>query len=87
MLSSTNNTLEFNPVMQSPLHPFGLAAKQEKINDSKGAWVNEIPLLGYISLRGNSQNETFVNAVKSALNVALPTKPCSMIYTTWGSIL
>ena len=87
MLSSTTNTLEFNPVMQSPLHPFGLAAKQEKVNDSKGAWANEISLLGYICLRGNSQNETFVNAVKSALNVALPTQPCSMIYTTWGSIL
>ena len=35
MLSSTTNTLEFSPVMQSPLHPFGLAAKQEKINNSR----------------------------------------------------
>ena len=85
--STTNNTLEFSPVMQSPLHPFGLAAKQEKINDNKGAWANEIPLLGYISLRGNSQNAAFVSAVNSALNVALPTQPCSMIYTAWGSIL
>ena len=88
MLSSTNiNTLEFSPVMQSPLHPFGLAAKQEKINDNKGAWANEIPLLGYISLRGNSQNAAFVNAVNSALNVELPTQPCSMVYKAWGSIL
>lgn len=84
--STTNNNLEFSPVMQSPLHPFGLAAKQEKINDNKGAWANEIPLLGYISLRGNSQNAAFVNAVNSALNVELPTQPCSMVYTAWGSI-
>ncbi len=85
--STTTNILEFSPVMQSPLHPFGLTAKQEKINDSKGAWANEIPLLGYIGLRGNSQNAKFVNAINSALNVTLPTQPCSMSYTTWGSIL
>lgn len=83
MLSSN----QFSPVMQSPLHPFGLAAKQEKINDNKGAWANEIPLLGYISLRGDSQNAAFVNAVSSTLNVALPVQPCSMVYTAWGSIL
>ena len=87
MLSSTTNILEFKPVMQSPLHPFGLAAKQEKVNDSKGAWANEIPLLGYISLRGNSQNAAFVSAVNSAFSVKLPTQPCSMVYTEWGSIL
>lgn len=88
MLNSTTiTTLEFSPVMQSPLHPFGLAAKQEKVNDSKGAWANEIPLLGYISLRGDSQNEKFVNAVNSALNITLPTQPCGMVYTAWGSIL
>lgn len=88
MLNSTNiSTLEFSPMMQSPLHPFGLAAKQEKINDSKGAWANEIPLLGYISLRGNSQNAAFVNAVNSALNIALPTQACSMVNAAWGSIL
>jgi sarcosine oxidase subunit gamma len=87
MLSSTTNTLEFSPVMQSPLHPFGLASKQEKVNDNKGAWANETPLLGYISLRGNSQNSAFVSAVNSALSIELPTQPCSMVYTAWGSIL
>ena len=85
--STTTNLLKFSPVMQSPLHPFGLTAKQEKVNDSKGAWANEIRLLGYISLRGNSQNAAFVNAVNFALNVVLPTQVCSMSYTTWGSIL
>lgn len=88
MLSSTNNnTLAFSPVMQSPLHPFGLVAKQEKVNDSKGAWANEIPLSGYICLRGNSQNEAFIYAVNTALSIALPTKACSMANTAWGFIL
>jgi sarcosine oxidase subunit gamma len=81
------NSNQFNPVMQSPLHPFGLVAKQEKVNDSKGAWANEIRLLGYISLRGNSQDAAFVNAVNSALDFTLPIQACSMIYTAWGSIL
>jgi sarcosine oxidase subunit gamma len=81
------NSNQFSPIMQSPLHPFGLVAKQEKVNDSKGTWANEIRLLGYISLRGNSQNAAFVNAVNSALNIALPTQACSMVYTAWGSIL
>lgn len=81
------NSSQFSPVMQSPLHPFGLAAKQEKMNDSKGVWANEIPLLGYISIRGNPQNEAFVNVVNSTLNIKLPTQPCGIIYATWGSLL
>lgn len=85
--STANNTVEFIPVMQSPLHAFGLVAKQEKMNDSKGVWANEIPLLGYISLRGSAQNEAFTSAASTALGITLPTQPCSMVYTAWGSIL
>lgn len=81
------NSNQFSPVMQSPLHPFGLVAKQEKVNDSKGVWANELPLSGYISLRGNAQNEAFTQAVSSSLGIALPTQPCSMVYAAWGSIL
>jgi len=81
------NSSQFSPVMQSPLHAFGLAAKQEKVNDTKGVWANEIPLSGYISLRGNAQNEAFVNAVNTALGITLPTQPCNMINAAWGSIL
>lgn len=81
------NSSQFNPVMQSPLHAFGLTAKQEKVNDSKGVWVNEIPLLGYISLRGNVQNTAFTDAVNVTLGVELPTQPCRTVYATWGSIL
>ena len=81
------NSNQFSPVMQSPLHAFGLVAKQEQVNDSKGVWANEIALSGYISLRGNPQNDAFIQAVNTALSIALPTQPCRMIYTAWGSIL
>lgn len=83
MFSST----QFSPVMQSPLHPFGLTAKQESVNDSKGVWANEVPLLGYISLRGNARNTAFTNAVNTSLGITLSTKPCSMIKTAFGSIV
>lgn len=82
-----NQDSKYKPVMQSPLHPFGLVAKQEKINDSKGVWANENALLGYISLRGNAQNEAFTYAVNTALSIALPTQACSMINTSFGSML
>lgn len=81
------NSSQFSPVMQSPLHAFGLSAKQEQMNDSKGVWANEIALSGYISLRGNTQNDAFIQAVNTALSIALPTQPCSMIHAAWGSIL
>lgn len=81
------NSTQFNPVMQSPLHHFGLAAKQEATNSTKGVWANEIPLLGYISLRGNAQNSAFTEAAKQALGTALPTQPCSMVTASWGFIL
>lgn len=77
----------FNPVMQSPLHHFGLVAKQTPLNDTKGVWANEIPLLGYIALRGSALNTAFVSAASSALGVALPTEPCRMATASWGSVL
>ena len=89
MFNSTesNQSSQFKPVMESPLHPFGLAAKQEKVNDTKGVWANEVPLLGYISLRGNVQDSLFINAVNSALGIKLPTQPCSIVDSSFGSIL
>lgn len=78
---------EFNPTMQSPLHHFDLAAQQVVADDSKGVWANEIPLLGYISLRGNPENAAFLKAARKALGVALPTQPCTLEYAAWGSIL
>ena len=78
--------LTFSPVMQSPLNHFKLKEKQQPTDTSKGVWANEIPLLGYISLRGNAQNALFIKAAKKALGVALPILPCSLISTSWGCI-
>lgn len=73
-------------MMQSPLHHFGLSAKQESINSRKGVWANELALLGYICLRGNCNNAAFTEATIGVLGVALPSLPCSLIDTPWGSI-
>lgn len=66
------------PIMQSPLHPFGLDAKAKPIDPSCGVWANEVPHLGYISLRGNSGEAAFVGAASKALGQALPTAPCTL---------
>jgi sarcosine oxidase subunit gamma len=65
------------PIMQSPLHPFGLAAKARPIDGSKGVWANEVPLLGFISLRGRAYDAAFVEAASAALGGRLPTVPCT----------
>ena len=80
------NLSQFSPVMQSPLHHFGLAAKQEPVSDSKGVWASEITLLGYICLRGDSNNAAFTKTVKSTIGAALPALPCSLIDTPWGGV-
>lgn len=78
---------QFTPIMQSPLHHFGLAAKQLPMDNSKGVWASEIRLLGYISLRGNAQNTAFLAAAEAALGSALPTQACSFVASNWGNIL
>lgn len=66
------------PMMQSPLHPFGLDAKAKSIDPSCGVWANEVPHLGYISLRGNSGEAAFVGRASKALGQTLPTEPCTL---------
>ena len=80
------NLTQFSPLMQSPLQHFDLGAKQENINNSKGVWANEISLLGYICLRGDCNNAAFIEAISSVFGVELPSLPCSLIGTSWGSI-
>ena len=80
------SNLDFQPAMQSPLHHFNLATKAVPVNDSQGAWANEMPLLAYISLRGNQQNAPFMSAAKQALGLALPTQACTLEYVTWGYV-
>lgn len=66
------------PVMQSPLHHFGLAAKARPVDTTCGVWANEMPLLGYVSLRGDAGNAAFVDAASRALGAPLPTVPCTI---------
>jgi sarcosine oxidase, subunit gamma len=92
ILSKTISNLElnlsqFSPVMQSPLQAFNLSAKQEAMTDAKGVWAHEMPLLGYISLRGNAQNKDFLAAVKKATGTSLPTQACSLNNTSAVTIL
>jgi sarcosine oxidase, subunit gamma len=92
ILSNANTNLElnltqFSPVMQSPLQAFNLSAKQEKMTDAKGVWAHEIPLLGYISLRGNAQNKDFLAAVKKVTGSSLPTQACSLSSASTLTIL
>ncbi|WP_045836000.1 sarcosine oxidase subunit gamma [Hyphomicrobium sp. 99] len=66
------------PIMRSPLHSLCLESQARPIDDSCGVWANEIPHLGYISLRGNVSDQAFVNAASTALGVALPVQPCTL---------
>ena len=80
------SNLDLQPAMQSPLHHFNLAEKALSANGSQGVWANEIPLLAYISLRGNQQNAPFMSATKQALGLALPTQACTLEHAAWGYV-
>jgi sarcosine oxidase, subunit gamma len=73
-----------DPVMQSPLHAFGLAAQAKAIDAGKGVWANEIVLLGYISLRGDSADAAFATAASQVLGGNLPTSPCT--FSQFGAV-
>lgn len=63
---------------QPPLHVLTLAAKARPMDGTAGVWANELPLHGYISLRGRSGDEAFVAAVAAVLGMATPAKPCTL---------
>lgn len=65
------------PVLQSPLHAFGLSAQARPADDASGVWANEVPLQGYISLRGNPADTAFQDGAASALGTRLPVEPCT----------
>ena len=66
------------PVMRSPLHSLGLESQARPIDGSCGVWANELPHLGYISLRGNAKEQSFVDATSAALALSLPIEPCTL---------
>ena len=67
------------PEMQSPLHALALPALAKPMDASAGVWANEVPLLGYISLRGNAADGAFSTAVSGVLGVAPPVKACTFV--------
>ncbi|MBS0269169.1 MAG: sarcosine oxidase subunit gamma [Proteobacteria bacterium] len=67
------------PVMRSPLHSFGLSSQAKPIDGSSCVWANEIPHLGYISLRGDGRDKTFADAASKTLGVPLPLAPCTLV--------
>jgi sarcosine oxidase, subunit gamma len=69
----------FAPYAQSPLHAFGLPARAEPQNDSYGVWMNEMPLLGYILVRGDAADAAFQRAVRTTLDIELPVKPNTFV--------
>ncbi len=75
------------PIMQSPLYSFGLADQATPNDGSCGVWANEIPLLGYISLRGNASDAAFNAAAEKVLGTALPTEPCTLTHSSNTTVL
>ncbi len=73
-MSRTGNV----PTMRSPLHPFDLNEKAKQMDASCGVWANEVPLLGYISLRGSPIEASFVGGASKSLGLTLPTEPCTL---------
>ena len=66
------------PVMQSPLHIFSLATQAAPMNANFGVWANEMPLLGFISLRGEADHAPFLEATEKVLGLGLPVEPCTL---------
>jgi sarcosine oxidase, subunit gamma len=77
----------FSPYPQSPLHAFDLPAQAVRQDESRGIWMNEVALLGYILLRGDSADPAFNGAVRQALDVALPAQPGDFAVSQHGVLL
>lgn len=73
--------------MQSPLHSFALADQAAPINDCCGVWANEIPLLGYVSLRGDVSDPALAEAAARVIGFKLPAEPCTLSKTGEDTVL
>ena len=73
------HTTVFSTYTQSPLHAFGLTAKARAQDGRRGVWMNELPLLGYIIVRGDAQDPAFNSAVKEVLGIELPTAQSTFV--------
>ncbi|SCK29611.1 sarcosine oxidase subunit gamma [Vogesella sp. LIG4] len=62
----------FQPSLQSPLVNFNLAAETVLADNSQLARANELPLLGYIAIRGELADAAIAAAVSSVTGAAVP---------------
>lgn len=79
--------LRFQPYMQSPLHAFDLPSRAVAQDDRHGVWTNELPLRGYLTLRGQGSDAAFRDAVANVLGQPLPTQPSSYSHGPSGTLL
>ncbi|MGH8856747.1 MAG: sarcosine oxidase subunit gamma [Polaromonas sp.] len=71
----------FKPYLQSPLHSFDLPSCARPQSDTRGVWMNEVALLGYIVVRGDVRDPAFNADMHAALGIALPTEPSTFVST------
>ena len=67
----------FKPVAQSPLHALAAASRTSGSDSRDSVVAYEMPLFGYISLRGNAGDAAFMGATARILGMAIPTEPCT----------
>jgi sarcosine oxidase, subunit gamma len=79
--------LNRTPQVQTPLHPFGLVAQARPVDDTCGVWANEIPLLGYVSLRGDVSDPALAEAAARVIGFKLPAEPCTLSKTGEVTVL
>ncbi len=75
------------PIMRSPLHALHLEDQARSIDGTCGVWANEIPHLGYISIRGDTTNKAFVDAACATLALSLPVEPCTLTASKGVTVL
>jgi sarcosine oxidase subunit gamma len=63
----------FQPYLQSPLVNFNLPGQTVPADASQKARANELPLLGYIVLRGDLADAAVAQAITKATGLAVPT--------------
>ncbi|MFC3532323.1 sarcosine oxidase subunit gamma, partial [Vogesella facilis] len=62
----------FQPYLQSPLVNFNLPAETVLVDNSQLARANELPLLGYIAIRGELADGAIAAAIAKVSGAALP---------------
>lgn len=75
------------PTLQSPLHAFGLDAQAVHPSALNRVVFSELPHLGYIVLRGKTDDSAFMQGVASVLGHSVPVQPRQMLQTAKGAVL